>query len=88
MPESHSAGIVTRSSAYSSVPTAGTVAWTPPSVVDTEPVSGPCAHTRTLSPAEIVSPEGTGRLTVQVTFCDGTSQPSVTNFQYSSPTSS
>ena len=87
MPASQELGKVRRSSAKSSVPTAGTVARTPSSGARTSPSSGPWAHSSTFSPASTPSPGGTGRWTVQVTSFEATSQPSETNCQYRLPQS-
>lgn len=52
-----------------------------------EASSGPWPQARTLSPATTLSPAATGRWTRHVTLLEDTSQPSETNFQYSSPVS-
>ena len=80
---SHSTGKQILASANSSVPTMGTVKVAPSSLTVTSPLSGPCAQARTLPD----SPSGAGSVTVQTTSLDETSQPSETNFQYSSPVS-
>ena len=81
-PASHDVGKVTRISAYSSVPTPGALKTIlPEESKSTLPSSGPWPQARTLSPALTVWPAATGRVNVQVTFCDSTSQPSETNFQ-------
>ena len=82
MPVSQASGKVTRASAKSLVLTRGTVPTMSPLTAWISPVSGAwCCHMRTSSPAVQVAPAGAGRWMVQVTFSEGSSQPSVTNFQ-------
>ena len=78
---SHSAGKVTRASANSELPTPGEKYTISLPTNDTWPSSGPWPQARTFSMGVTVSPAGTGRCRVIVTFCDSSSQPSETYFQ-------
>ena len=70
---SQSEGKTTRASANESLGTRGTSYTTlPSSFTSTTPSAGPCPHARTLSPGTTSAPDGTGRLTVIVTFSEST----------------